>query len=116
MRKTTLSQVGGFESFSDFLADDYEIGRAVRQRGLRVALIPLAVGHRCTEAGAVDLFRHELRWNRTIRVLRPFEHIGTIITHPFALALVAIALPGLAHQIWGTDYKGFMALQQFWPR
>ena len=94
LRKTTLSQIGGFESFSDFLADDYEIGRAVRQRGLRVALIPLAVGHRCTEAGAVDLFRHELRWNRTIRVLRPFEHIGTIITHPFALALVAIALPG----------------------
>lgn len=94
LRKSTLSQIGGFEAFSDFLADDYEMGRAVRQRGLRTEVLPLAVSHRCTEVGAVDLFRHELRWNRTIRVLRPFEHIGTIVTYPFPLALAALALLG----------------------
>ena len=94
LRKTTLSQIGGFEAFCDFLADDYEMGRAVRQRDMRVAVIPLPVSHRCTEVSAVDLFRHELRWNRTIRVLRPFEHLGTLVTYPFPLALAAIALIG----------------------
>ena len=50
LRKSTLAQIGGFEAFADYLADDYEIGRAVRQRGLRVALLPHAVSHRCTTA------------------------------------------------------------------
>ena len=94
LRRATLAQIGGFEAFRDLLADDYEIGRAVRQRGMRISVLPLAVSHRCTEQSAVDLFRHELRWNRTIRVLRPFEHMGTIVTYPFPLALAALALPG----------------------
>lgn len=94
LRKSTLSQIGGFEAFSDYLADDYEMGRAVRRRDLRVAVIPLAVNHRSTEIGLIDLFRHELRWNRTIRVLRPFEHIGTLVTYPFPLALAALLLLG----------------------
>ena len=94
LRRATLAQIGGFEAFRDLLADDYEIGRAVRQRGMRISVLPLAVSHRCTEQSAVDLFRHELRWNRTIRVLRPFEHMGTIVTYPFPLALAALALLG----------------------
>jgi len=94
LRRATLAQIGGFEAFRDFLADDYEIGRAVRQRGLRITVLPLAVSHRCTEQSAVDLFRHELRWNRTIRVLRPFEHMGTMVTYPFPTAIAALALLG----------------------
>jgi len=92
LRKSTLLQIGDFEAFSDYLADDYEMGRAVRQRGLRIAVLPLAVSHRCTEETVVELFHHELRWSRTIRVLRPLEHIGTLITYPVPLALAAIAL------------------------
>jgi ceramide glucosyltransferase len=94
LRDSTLKQIGGFEAFRDYLADDYEIGRAVRQRGLRIAVMPLAVSHRCTEESVGELFSHELRWSRTIRVLRPSEHVGTMITYPFPLALAAIALLG----------------------
>lgn len=92
LRTSVLNQIGGFEAFRDYLADDYEIGRAVRQRGLRVAVLPLAVSHRCTEQTVGELIKHELRWSRTIRVLRPFEHFGTLITFPLPLALAAIAL------------------------
>jgi ceramide glucosyltransferase len=94
LRKATLAQIGGFEAFRDFLADDYEMGRAVRQRGLRVAVLPFAVSHRCTEQSIGELLHHELRWSRTIRVLRPIEHIGTLVTYPLPLALAAIALLG----------------------
>ncbi len=94
LRKSTLAQIGGFEAFSDYLADDYEIGRAVRRRGRRIAVVPLAVSHRCTEETIFELFSHELRWSRTIRVLRPREHICTLVTYPFPLALAAIALLG----------------------
>ena len=94
LRRATLDQVGGFEAFADYLADDYEIGRAVRRRGLRVAVLPLAVSHRCTEETVRDLFSHELRWSRTVRVLRPWSHLATVVTHPFPLALAGLVLLG----------------------
>jgi ceramide glucosyltransferase len=78
----------------DYLADDYEMGRAVRQRNLRITVMPLAVSHRCTEDTASDLFSHELRWSRTIRVVRPIGHLTTLITYPLPLALAALALLG----------------------
>lgn len=90
--RQTLDSIGGFEAFSNYLADDYEIGRAIRHRGQRVAVLPLAVSHRCTEETVSDLFHHELRWSRTVRVLRPLAHVGTVITHPFPLALAGLAL------------------------
>lgn len=94
LRKATLAQIGGFEAFRDFLADDYEMGRAIRHRGLRVAVLPYAVSHRCTEQSIAELLSHELRWSRTIRVLRPFEHFGTLVTYPIPLALSAMTLLG----------------------
>jgi ceramide glucosyltransferase len=94
LRRETLAAIGGFEAFANYLADDYEIGRAVREAGLAVSVLPLAVGHRSTEATAAEVFHHELRWSRTVRVIRPLSHVGTVITHPFPLALTAMALLG----------------------
>ena len=94
LRRETLSRIGGFGAFANYLADDYEIGRAIRERGLRVAVLPLAVTHRCNEETPADLFSHELRWSRTVRVVRPWSHAGTVLTHPFPLALLGLALLG----------------------
>ena len=94
LNRATLERIGGFEAFSNYLADDYEIGRAIRHRGQRVSVLPLAVTHRCTEETFIDLFHHELRWSRTVRILRPGSHLGTIVTFPFPLALAALALLG----------------------
>jgi ceramide glucosyltransferase len=94
VKRTTLDLIGGFEAFSNYLADDYEIGRAVRHRGMRVSVLPLAVSHRCTEETFIDLFHHELRWSRTVRILRPSSHLGTAVTFPFPVALLALALLG----------------------
>ena len=95
LRRASLDQFGGFEAFANYLADDYEIGRAVRQRGQRVVVLPLAVSHRCTEETARELISHELRWSRTVRIVRPWSHASTVITHPFPLALLGIAFLGL---------------------
>ena len=94
VKRATLDMTGGFEAFSNYLADDYEMGRAIRHRGLRVSLLPLAVTHRCTEETLTDLFHHELRWSRTVRILRPVSHLGTLVTFPLPVALLALALLG----------------------
>ena len=33
LTRATLDEIGGFAAFADYLADDYEIGRAVRAKG-----------------------------------------------------------------------------------
>jgi ceramide glucosyltransferase len=90
----TLEAIGGFQAFADHLADDYEIGRAVRATGLRVATPPLAVSHLCIETSGRELAAHELRWNRTVRQIDPTGYAGSLLTHPLAFALMGAALLG----------------------
>ena len=92
LRRAMLDEIGGFMAFADYLADDYEIGRAVRARGYRLAIPAMGVGHTATEASARDLFRHELRWTRTIRTVNPLGHLGSVVTFGFPMALISALL------------------------
>ncbi|HJS45493.1 MAG TPA: bacteriohopanetetrol glucosamine biosynthesis glycosyltransferase HpnI [Rhizomicrobium sp.] len=94
LRRETLDEVGGFAAFADQLADDYEMGRAVRSKGYTLAIPAMGVGHTAAENSALELFRHELRWTRTIRLVSPVGHLGSIVTHGFAFALMAAAMLG----------------------
>jgi ceramide glucosyltransferase len=90
LRRETLSEVGSFTAFLDFLADDYAIGEALRARGYTIAIPPFAVAHMCTQTSLRELWRHELRWARTIRSIDPAGYAGSIIAHPLPWALLAI--------------------------
>jgi len=94
LRRTVLAEIGGLEAFTNFLADDYEIGRAVRAKGYHVAIPHMAVRHTCTERGLGDWLAHELRWARTIRVVAPAGHLASIVTHAIPLALLGAILSG----------------------
>ena len=89
--RRTLEEIGGFRAFQDSLADDFDIGRAVRLRGYRLTYAPLLVLHRCTEASLRALWVHELRWARTIRTIDPLGHWGSILTHALPWGLLAAA-------------------------
>jgi ceramide glucosyltransferase len=90
--RAVLEEIGGFAAFADFLADDYEIGQAVRARGHKVAIPALFVAHTAQEQSFAELLRHELRWMRTIRLVDPLGHAGSFITFTVPLALVAAVL------------------------
>lgn len=96
LRRRTLDEVGGFAAFADFLADDYEIGRAVRAQGYTLAIPALGVGHTAAEHSWGELFRHELRWNRTIRLVNPLGHLGSVVTFAIPFALIAAVLLGFS--------------------
>ncbi len=89
-----LDEIGGFAAFADHLADDYEIGRAVRARGHHIAIPSLVVAHHCAETSGRELIGHQLRWNRTVRLIDPLGFAGSLVTYPTALALLAAALAG----------------------
>jgi ceramide glucosyltransferase len=92
LERQTLDEIGGFAAFADQLADDYEIGRAVRAKGYTLAIPAMGVGHTSAESSVRDLFRHELRWSRTIRLVNPVGHVGSVVTHGFVFALMAAVL------------------------
>jgi ceramide glucosyltransferase len=95
VRAEVLERIGGFAAFANHLADDYEIGRAVRRLGLKIAVPPMVVTHICDEASARELIVRELRSGRTVRQIDPIGYAGSFITYPFPLILIAAALLGL---------------------
>lgn len=90
MRRSTLERIGGFGRFADELADDYAIGIAVRSAGYEVVTAPFLVGHGCFENGLRQLVRHQIRVARTIKSIDPIGYAGSIITHPWPLALLGM--------------------------
>jgi ceramide glucosyltransferase len=91
---TVLAEIGGFAAFADHLADDYEIGRAVRARGYHIAIPPMTVSHYCGEESGAELLGHELRWGRTVRQIDPAGYAGSLITYPAPLAMLAAVFTG----------------------
>jgi len=99
MRRSTLEQIGGFAAFADELADDYAIGMAVRSAGYDVVTAPFLVGHCCFENSLRQLVRHQIRVARTIKKIDPIGYGGTILTHPWPLALLGM-LSGSTAAVW----------------
>ncbi|MGO9327273.1 MAG: bacteriohopanetetrol glucosamine biosynthesis glycosyltransferase HpnI [Steroidobacteraceae bacterium] len=90
LRRSTLDRIGGFVAFADVLADDHAIGLAVRSAGYDVVTAPFLVGHRCFESSFRQLLLHQIRIARTIRSIDPIAYAGTIVTHPWPLALISL--------------------------
>jgi ceramide glucosyltransferase len=88
LRRQLLASLGGFRAFADFLADDYAIGEAVRASGHEVVIPPRSVGHVCFETDLKSLVDRQIRFARTIKSVDPVGYAGSIITHPFGLALL----------------------------
>jgi len=96
MTRQTLEAIGGFEAVSDALADDNALGSAVRRLGKRIVVSSLIIDDWVSERSVADLFRHELRWALTIRRVAPWGYLGSVITHPLALAFLGACLGGFA--------------------
>jgi ceramide glucosyltransferase len=100
LSKTTLASIGGLQSVADQLADDYELGMAVRRAGLEVAIAPFMVTHVCSEQSLRELLVHDLRAARTIRTVDPLGFAGLAITYAVPLALIALLLGGPMPAAW----------------
>jgi len=90
VRRETLQGIGGLRAIADHLADDYQLGELVRGLGLRIVLSPYVLRAEHHEPTLDLLLRHEVRWMRTLRVLRPRSF--RLIFFGFSLPLAVIGL------------------------
>lgn len=92
LRAETLAAIGGLPALADVLADDFELGRAVRATGQTIACPPMVIDHVFPETSAHEVVSHELRWARTIRLVQPAGYLGSLVMHFTPLALIGAAL------------------------
>ncbi len=90
--KKHLAEIGGFESLVDYFCDDYELGNRLAARGRRVELSPFPVDLVYPRESLADAFRHQLRWNLSIRYSRPWGHVGLVFTHYLLWAALMAAV------------------------
>ena len=88
IRRDVLNKIGGFEALTNFLADDYMLGKAVVKQGYKVALVPYIVENIVSEKNLKSLFYHELRWARTIRSVQPKGYTMSFITEAFPISIL----------------------------
>jgi ceramide glucosyltransferase len=109
LRRQTLAAIGGLAALADHLADDNVLGRLVRAQGLAVALADTVPATTVPEATLGALWRHELRWARTIRALAPGPFAASVLQYPTVWALLAVALTGASAWSWGLFETAWVA-------
>ena len=120
-RRADLESAGGFEAFQDYIADDYQLARRITALGRHSVMSEVVVDTHMADPDWRAVWRHQLRWARTIRVSRPGGYAGLPVTHAGLWALVNLAAGnvGAATALWlaratmGT-VAGFAVLRH-WP-
>ena len=103
-----LEAIGGFNALVDFLADDYQLGNRIAKRGGRVVLSPVVV--ECWESPKnwSEVWRHQLRWARTIRACQPLPYFFSILGNAtlWPLLWVIAGLPTTGETSGTTTVSG----------
>jgi ceramide glucosyltransferase len=99
-RRQDLAAIGGFESFVDYLADDYELGQRIAATGKRVELSSATVATFLPAYTLPQFWRHQLRWSRTIRAARSYGYLGLLFTFGLPWALAALIAARGAWWAW----------------
>jgi ceramide glucosyltransferase len=81
LRRKNLEEIGGFSALTDCLADDYQLGHRIFKSGRQIALCPVVVECWDTPMDWGGVWRHQLRWARTIRVCQPLPYFFSILSN-----------------------------------
>ena len=125
-RREDLVAIGGFEAVGDYIADDYQIGARIHRLGRRNLISQVVVETHLGASKWSEVWQHQLRWARTIRLSRG-AYAGLFLTQATFWALVDaafglwwLALPLLAVRMamattagwWGMRSRDVLRL---WP-
>ncbi len=103
--------IGGLETLLDHLADDHELGKRIYEAGYKVVLSDVVVETFLPDYGFGDMFRHQLRWARTMRDLRRAGYAGVLMTFGLPWAVLAAILSGGA--VWSLKLLAVLAAARF---
>jgi ceramide glucosyltransferase len=101
-RRADLERAGGFSSFVDFLADDYELGARISALGLQVALSDVVVETHLPAYNLRGFLSHQLRWARGVRDARAGGYVGLVFTFGLLWGLLNLVTAHAAPWSWAA--------------
>jgi ceramide glucosyltransferase len=85
-----LERLGGFAAIREYLADDYQLGKRISGPGRKVRIARMPVATWLGESTWSEVWRHQVRWARTIRLSRGLYY-GLPVTNASLWAVLALA-------------------------
>ena len=112
-RRSDLERIGGFAVIADYIADDYQLGHRIHALGLKCVLSDVIVETHLA-GNWLDVWCHQIRWARTIRVSKFWGYLGLPVTFAtcWAVVLWAAGRADLALAVFAL--RMFMAFISGW--
>ncbi len=113
--RTRLDGFGGYPVLENRPADDLLVGRLIDEQGFEVRLVRYAIDTVCDYGSPGELLHKRLRWIVVMRHMRPWGHIGLLLTMglPWSVAAVAIH-PTVAFAIAYLGGYFFLRMAMTW--
>ncbi len=95
--RARIAGFGGYPAIENRPGDDLLVGRLIAEQGYQVELSPYAVHTVADYQSPRELLHKRLRWIVVMRHMRPWGHLGLLLTQGLPWSLIAIAIrPSLA--------------------
>lgn len=90
--RARLAGFGGYAAIENSPGDDLLVGRLIAEQGYEVKLLRYSVSTVSDYGSMSDLLQKRMRWIVVMRHMRPWGHLGLLLTQglPWSLAAVAV--------------------------
>ena len=95
VRREALEEVGGYEKFYDYSANDFILGNLIHKAGHRVVLSSHVIDHIVNQSTFRKMWQNQLRWRVTERYCRPKGYIGMGLIFAMPYGIVGLLAGGL---------------------
>jgi ceramide glucosyltransferase len=89
LRTEMLEKIGGLAALADYLVEDYELGRRIRELGYGYAFVPPVIDTMVDLKTAAQWWKHQVYWDQNTRAARPVAFFLTLIIRMVPFALLA---------------------------
>lgn len=90
--RTHLAGFGGYRAIENRPGDDLLVGRLIAEQGYEVELLPYKIQTVADYQSMPDLLHKRMRWVVVMRHMRPWGHLGLLLTQGLPWSLAAIAV------------------------
>ena len=103
VRRSALEEIGGYERFYDYSANDFILGNLIAKAGYTVVLAGHVIDHVVNQSTFRKMWQNQLRWRVTERYCRPRGYLGMglVFAMPYGI-LGLLACGSLGHWSWGV--------------
>jgi ceramide glucosyltransferase len=113
VRKEVLEQVGGYEKFYDYSANDFILGNLISKAGYQVALSSNVIDHIVNQSTFRKMWQNQLRWRVTERYCRPKGYVGMGLIFAIPYGILGLLAGGLLGHWWlGAALLGWSVINR----